>query len=118
MCLFLQILVNKLIKCRCQELSKSFLFSRVNLLVVSDGCGLIRVCPWQPAPSPCRRGRTFAEIGVLIPEPSLPSPIPGTQPILCSILLPMFDSGIGSQNSPTKPVKSNIILQKPNNIDK
>ena len=89
----------------CHDVSKSLLQSLVcnTWLELSLGLNLTCAAVCDPAPNPCLFGRRNAQTGFLIPDPSRPSPMPGVQPMLCNILLPMLVSGIGSQNSPIKP---------------
>lgn len=60
-------------------------------------------CQLKPSPAPL--GLCVARIGSVMPRPSGPRPMPGLQPMLCSIRLPMFVSGMGGALSPTNPEK-------------
>lgn len=57
----------------------------------------------QLKPKPAPLGLCVARIGSVIPRPSGPRPIPGLQPMLCNMRLPMFVSGMGGAFSPTTP---------------
>ncbi|TNN61600.1 hypothetical protein EYF80_028212 [Liparis tanakae] len=57
----------------------------------------------QLKPSPVPLGLCVARMGSVMPRPSGPRPIPGFQPMLCNIRLPMLESGIGDALSPTTP---------------
>lgn len=52
-------------------------------------------------PRPVPLGLCVARTGSVMPLPSGPRPVPGLQPMLCSIRLPMLESGIGAAFSPT-----------------
>lgn len=57
----------------------------------------------QLKPRPAPLGLWVARIGSVMPLPSGPRPMPGLQPMLCSIRLPMLVSGMGGALSPTNP---------------
>lgn len=57
----------------------------------------------QLKPNPAPLGLCAARIGSVMPLPSGPRPMPGLQPMLCSIRLPMLVSGMGGALSPTNP---------------
>lgn len=59
----------------------------------------------QLKPSPAPLGLCVHRIGSVIPLPSGPRPIPGHQPMFCSIRFPRFESGIGGTPSPTTPMR-------------
>lgn len=58
---------------------------------------------YQLKPNPAPLGRCVALMGSVMPLPSGPRPMPGLQPMLCSIRLPMLESGMGGALSPTNP---------------
>lgn len=57
----------------------------------------------QLKPKPVPLGLCVARMGSVIPLPSGPRPIPGLQPMLCIMRLPIFESGMGGAPSPTTP---------------
>lgn len=57
----------------------------------------------QLKPSPARLGLCVHRIGSVTPLPSGPRPIPGHQPMFCSMRFPTFESGIAGTPSPTTP---------------
>lgn len=75
-----------------------FFFFAVSCLRVQEATDQLK-------PKPAPLGLCVARMGSVIPLPSGPSPIPGLQPMLCNMRLPMFVSGIGAAFSPTTPEK-------------
>lgn len=57
----------------------------------------------QLKPRPVPLGLCVARMGSVMPLPSGPRPIPGLQPMVCNMRLPMFVSGMGGALSPTTP---------------
>lgn len=57
----------------------------------------------QLKPNPAPLGLCAARIGSVMPLPSGPRPMPGLQPMVCSIRLPKLVSGMGGALSPTSP---------------
>lgn len=57
----------------------------------------------QLKPKPVPLGLWVARMGSVMPLPSGPRPIPGLQPMVCSMRFPMLVSGIGGAVSPTTP---------------
>lgn len=57
----------------------------------------------QLKPRPVPLGLCVALMGSVMPLPSGPRPIPGLQPMLCNMRLPMLLSGMGGAFSPTTP---------------
>lgn len=66
----------------------------------------------QLKPKPVPLGLCVARMGSVMPLPSGPRPMPGLQPMLCSMRLPMFVSGMGGAFSPTNPEKRGHGLEK------
>lgn len=60
----------------------------------------------QLKPSPAPLGLWMHRSGSVMPLPSGPRPIPGHQPMFCSIRFPTFESGIGGTPSPTTPTQT------------
>ena len=63
-------------------------------------------------PRPVPLGLCVARMGSVMPLPSGPRPIPGFQPMLCNMRLPMFESGMGGALSPTTPERRGNGLAK------
>lgn len=70
----------------------------------------------QLKPKPVPLGLWVARMGSVMPLPSGPRPIPGLQPMVCSMRFPMLVSGIGGAFSPTTPGNKVHRLKKANNF--
>lgn len=70
----------------------------------------------QLKPKPVPLGLWVARMGSVMPLPSGPRPIPGLQPMVCSMRFPMLVSGIGGAFSPTTPENKVHWLKKANNF--
>lgn len=59
-------------------------------------------------PRPVPLGLCVARMGSVMPLPSGPRPMPGLQPMVCNMRLPMLLSGMGGAFSPTTPEKTEV----------
>lgn len=86
---------------------KTMLSSKASLPLLgkvgATGCAPETTSGCQLKPNPAPLGLCVARIGSVMPLPSGPRPMPGLQPMLCNIRLPMLVSGMGAALSPTNP---------------
>lgn len=74
-------------------------------------------CRPQLNPSPAPLGLCVHRIGSVMPLPSGPRPIPGHQPMFCSIRFPRFESGMGGTPSPTMPTRREVFKHERSSLN-